>query len=153
MGSSLREGGGAVALLAELLSAYPNLPRAAPLASYHQSEHLAVWSFGQALRALREVVAESGQDPGEFALNSLRIGGPSRLVARGGMSERVIQREGRWNSDACKVYTCSTMEDSGLLASRKLAWQRTVVHRENRDKERSGAINKQSLGQASGWKS
>ena len=71
-----------------------------PLASYRQSEHVTVWTYEQALRALREVVAESGQDPAEFALHSLRIGGASRLAAGGGMSERVIQREGRWKSDA-----------------------------------------------------
>ena len=35
--SSLREGGGAVALLVELLSVHPNLPSAAPLASYRKS--------------------------------------------------------------------------------------------------------------------
>ena len=127
--SSLREGGGAVALLAELLSAYPNLPRAAPLASYHQSEHLAVWSFGQALRALREVVAESGQDPAEFALHSLRIGGASRLAARGGMSERVIRRDWRRKSDAYKVYTRCNLEDSGLV-SRKLARHHSCPQRE-----------------------
>ena len=111
VGSSLREGGGVVALLVELLSVHPNLPSTAPLASYRQSEHLAVWTYGQALRALREVVAESGQDPAEFALHSLRIGGASRLPAGGEMSERVIQREGRWKSDAYKVYTRSSMED------------------------------------------
>ena len=38
VGSSLREGGGAVALLVELLSVHPNLPSAAPLASYRESE-------------------------------------------------------------------------------------------------------------------
>ena len=111
VGSSLREDGGAVALLVELLSVHPDLPSAAPLASYRQSENVAVWTYGQALRALREVVAESGQDPAEFALHSLRIGGASRLPAGGEMSERVIQREGRWKSDAYKVYTRSSMED------------------------------------------
>ena len=33
VGSSLREGGGAVAVLVELLSVHPNLPSASPLAS------------------------------------------------------------------------------------------------------------------------
>ena len=83
VGSSLREGGGAVALLVELLSVHRNLPSEAPLASYRQSENVAVWTYGQALRALREVVAESGQDPAEFALHSLRIGSTLRLAAGG----------------------------------------------------------------------
>ena len=42
VGSSLREGRGAVALLVELLSVHPKLPSAAPLVSYRQSEHVAV---------------------------------------------------------------------------------------------------------------
>ena len=56
LGASLREGGGAVALLVELLTVHPNLPSAEPLAFCRKSEHVAVWSYGQALRALREVV-------------------------------------------------------------------------------------------------
>ena len=78
VGSSFREVGGTVALLVELFSVHPNLPSAAPLASYRQSEKVAVWTYGQALRALREVVAASGQDPAEFALHSLWIGGASQ---------------------------------------------------------------------------
>ena len=50
VGSSLREGGGYVALLVELLCVHPNLSSAAPLGSYRQSEHVVVWSYGQALR-------------------------------------------------------------------------------------------------------
>ena len=129
LGSSLREGGGAVALLVELLSIHPNLPSSAPLASFRESGRVAVWSYGQALRALREVVAKSRQDPAEFALHSLRIGGASRLAAGGGLSERVIQREGRWKSDAYKVYTRSNIEDSGQV-SRKLARQDRCPQRE-----------------------
>ena len=65
-----------------------------------------------------EVVAESGQDSAEFALHSLRVGGASRLAAGCRMSERVIQRKGRWKSDAYKVYTRSIMEDYGLVSSK-----------------------------------
>ena len=129
VGSSLREGGGAVALLVELLSVHPNLPSAAPLASYRHSENVAVRTYEQALRALREVVAVSGQDPAEVALHSLRIGGVSRLTAWGGMSERVTQREERWKSDACKVYTRGNMEDSGLVSC-KLARQDSFPQKE-----------------------
>ena len=35
------------------------------------------------------------------------------LAARGDASERVIQREGRWKSDACKkVYACNNADDA-----------------------------------------
>ena len=78
---------------------------------------------------MREVVAESGQDPAEFALHSLRIGGASCLAAGSGVSDRVIQRKGRWKSDAYKVYSRSNMEDSGLV-SRKLARQESCPQRE-----------------------
>ena len=43
-----------------------------------------------------------------------------RLRRGGDISERVIRREGRWRSDAYKVYTRSTIEDSTRV-SRKLA--------------------------------
>ena len=129
VGSSLRKGGGDVALLVEFLSVHPHLPSAAPIASYRQSENVVVWSYGHALRALREVMAESGQDPAKFALHSLRIGGASRLAARGGMSERVIRRDWRRKSDAYKVYTRCNLEDSGLV-SRKLARHHSCPQRE-----------------------
>ena len=74
-------------------------------------------------------MAESGQDSAKFALHSLRIGGASRLAAGGGISERVIQREGRCKSVAYKVYTRSNIEDSGLV-SRKLARHDSCPQRE-----------------------
>ena len=43
---------------------------------------------------MREIVAQSGRNPDEFALHSLRIGA-SVLVAGGDVPERVIQSERR----------------------------------------------------------
>lgn len=118
--SGLGTGGGAVALMVDLLSRYPALPERAPLASYRSDNGVRVWGYGQAMRALREIVAQSGRNPDEFALHSLRIGGASVLAAGGDVPERVIQREGRWKSDAYKVYTRNNVEDAGQV-SRKLA--------------------------------
>ena len=47
------------------------------------------------MRVLREIVAQSGRNPDEFALHSLRIGGASVLTAGGEVPERMIQQEGR----------------------------------------------------------
>ena len=65
-------------------------------------------------------VAQSGRNPDELALHSLRIGGAAVLAARADTPERVIQREGRWKSDAYKVYTRNNVEDAGQV-SRTLA--------------------------------
>ena len=151
VGSSLREGGGTFALLVDLLSVHPNLPGVALSESCRQAEHVSVRSYGKALRALRDVVAKSGQDPAEFAQHSLRIGGASRLAAGGGMSDRVIQREARWESDAHKVYTRRNTEDSGLWF-RKRARQDSCPQREPGQGRQWG--HKYTVaGQASGWKS
>ena len=79
-----------------------------------------MWRYSQALRALREIVEKSGRKPEEYALHSLRIGRASMLAAGGDVSERVVQREGRWKSDACKVYTRNNADGAGQV-SRKLA--------------------------------
>ena len=70
------------------------------------------------MRALRELVSETGGNPEEYALHSMRIGGATALAAGGSVSERVIQREGRWKSDAYKVYTRSNTEDSEKVSSK-----------------------------------
>ena len=117
--SSFRVDGGAVALMLELMSCFPGLPDHAPLSSYRCGKSVRVVRYGRALRAIKELVAKSGRNPDEFALHSLRIGGATTLAAGGDISERVIQREGRWRSDAYKAYTRNTIEDSGNV-SRKL---------------------------------
>ena len=86
MGYSLREGGGAVALLVELLSVSPNL---AECSAVSVLPSVGTRSSVE-LRASTPSVARgsgcvSGQDPAEFALHSLQIGGASRLAAGGRM--------------------------------------------------------------------
>ena len=66
---------------------------------------------------LREVVERSGRNPKEYALHSRSIGSASTLVAGGDVLERVIQREGRWTSDAYKGYTRNNADDAGLLGA------------------------------------
>ena len=83
-----------------LLSCHAALPEHAPLSSYRSGKHVRVWGYVQELRALREVDEKSGRNPKEYALHSLRIGSASTLAAGGDVSERVIQRDGRWNSNA-----------------------------------------------------
>ena len=79
-----------------------------------------MWGFGQALRALREIVEKTGRTPEEYALHSLRIRSASMIAAGGDVSERVIQREGGWISGAYKVYTRNNADDARQV-SRKLA--------------------------------
>ena len=101
--SSVREGGGAVALLVERFSIHHNLRSAAPLASYRELEHVTVLKYGPSLRALRELVGESGQDPAEFATHGricTTFTPDWKRVEPGSMSERLIQREGMWKSGA-----------------------------------------------------
>ncbi len=100
---SVREGG-AVALMVQLLVEYMSLAPDAPLASYlHDDGIRSVWTQAQATRALREIVATAGMPPNEFALHSLRIGGATQISASH-IAKDVLQREGRWRSDAYKVY-------------------------------------------------
>ena len=67
-------GGGAVALMVELTASGITLPESAPSSSHRCDSVVRVWRHGQALRALREVVVQSGGEPSDFALPSLRIG-------------------------------------------------------------------------------
>ena len=76
------------------------------------SRHFARWQRGQ---------DRAGHDPSEVGLHSLRIGAATTLAAGGNVSQRVIQREGRWkSSESSKVYTRNNPEDAGIV-SRKLA--------------------------------
>ena len=52
--------------------------------------------YRRALKAFREVVASVGDDPKDFGLHSLRIGGATAVVAGGKIPDRTVQREGRW---------------------------------------------------------
>ena len=85
--------------------------------------------YGRALRAVKELVAKSGRNPDDFALHLLPVGGATTLAAGGEISERVIQREGRWKSDAYKANTRNNVDDSRRV-SRKL-----VVASEGRERQ------------------
>ena len=100
-------GGGAVALMVELMASGVTLPESAPLSSYTCGSVVRVWRYGQALRALPEVVVQSGGEPSDFALHSLRIGAATKLAARGDVPDRVVQREGRRarDSNTLKMHT------------------------------------------------
>ena len=107
--------------MVELLSVYPTMPESAPLSSYWCGNEVRVWRYPEALAALRQVAAGAGHDPSEVGLHSLRIGAATTLAAGGDVSQRVIQREGRWkSSESSKVYTRNNPEDAGIV-SRKLA--------------------------------
>ena len=53
--AEITTGGGAVALMVDLLSWYPALPKHAPPASYRSDNGVRVWGYGQAMQALREM--------------------------------------------------------------------------------------------------
>ena len=74
-----------------------------------------MWTQQQATTSLRAVVALAGVRADEYALHSLRIGGATHLSA-GGASPEVLQREGRWASDAYKAYVCSHGKDASWVA-------------------------------------
>ena len=100
------------ALTLEPMSYFSSFPDHAPLSSYRSDKSIRVVTYGRALRAIKELVARFGRNPDEFALHSLRIGGATTLAAGGDISERVIQREGRWKSDAYKAYKRNNIDDT-----------------------------------------
>ena len=65
---------------------------------------------------MRKVIALAGVRAEEYALHSLRIGGATHLSA-GGATPEVLQREGRWTSDAYKTYVRSHGKDASWVAS------------------------------------
>ena len=76
------------------------LPDSAPLSSYREKGGaVRVVKYSRALSALRDVLTESGRDPRHYGLHSLRVEGATVLASGGDISERVIQREGKWSSD------------------------------------------------------
>ena len=75
-----------------------------------------MWTQQQATTALRAVVALAGVRAEEYALHSLRIGGATHLSA-GGATPEVLQREGRWASDAYKAYVRSHGKDASWVAN------------------------------------
>ena len=109
-------GGNAVDLMIELLSCYLFLPPSAPLVAFGAGNgRWSMWTQQQATAALRTVVALAGVRAEEYALHSLRIGGATHLSA-GGATPEVLQREGRWASDAYKAYVRSHGKDASWVA-------------------------------------
>ena len=117
--SSLRVYGGAVTRRLDLLSCFSSFPDHAPLSSYRSDKSIRVVTYGRALRAIKGLVAKSGRDADELALHSLRIGGATTLAAGGDIPERVMQRQGRWKSDAYNAYARKNITDLRRV-SRKL---------------------------------
>lgn len=126
-----KEGGGAVDLMLELLSIYEGrgVDDKSPLMAYTGGSKWEVWRREEATRRMRggiQVVArkwsEEGRgagarlNPKEFALHSGRIGGATRLAARG-VPEAVIKKEGRWASDSFLVYVRANMRDPELVSA------------------------------------
>ena len=128
-------GGGAVALMMELLSVYPTMPESAPLSSYRCDNDFRAWRYPEALAALRQVASKAGDHPSEVGLHSLRIGAATTytLAAGGEVSQRVVQREGRRkSSESSKVYTRIVSRDlaeTGNIGQRQpgqgTVWSRT----------------------------
>ena len=113
----LGAGGGAVDLMIELMSCYLFLPSSAPLVAFGTGNgRWSMWTKQQATTSLRAVVALAGVRADEYALHSLRIGGATHLSA-GGASPEVLQREGRWASDAYKAYVRSHGKDASWVAN------------------------------------
>ena len=82
----LREVVGAVALMVGLLSCHPSFPGDAPFSSYRGWGGVRAWGYGQAMRALRGLVSETGGNPEEYALHSMRIRRATALAAGGSVS-------------------------------------------------------------------
>ena len=109
----------------ELFRLYGNgdLTEEARLMSFRGKDGWKVRSRGRATQCLRDGMASVGERwreegrgagarliPDEFALHSGRIGGATRLAARG-VPEAVIKKEGRWSSDSFMVYVRVNTED------------------------------------------
>ena len=93
------------------------------------------------------MVEKSGRKPEDYALHSLRIGSASMLAGRGDVSERVMQREGRWKPDAYKVHTLNNADDARHV-SRKLAAGKGLQRQPGRDTVDYGVNCRRSLGVA-----
>ena len=74
---------------------------------------------------------QSGGEPSDFALHSLRIGAAPKLTVGGDVPDRVIQREGRWARDSktFKIYTKGNTVDSRRV-SKNLAQVDKAVPRQ-----------------------
>ena len=117
--SSFRVYGGALVLKLDSMSFVPSLPDYAPLSSYRSVKSVSVARYGRTLRAIKELMAKCDRNRDEFALHPLRIGGATTLAVVRDISERVMRRDGRWNSDTYKAYSRKNIKDLRRV-SRKL---------------------------------
>jgi len=117
------------------------LSNEAPLMTYREEGGgWSVWGREKATKRLRQGIEFVGRkwkgegrgvganlDPKEFALHSGRIGGATRLAAMG-VPDWMIQKEGRWKSDAYKIYVRGNMDQpavvSGALEARPREFER-----------------------------
>ncbi|CAM9240060.1 unnamed protein product, partial [Pylaiella littoralis] len=92
--SAVGAGGGAVAVLVELMTCHLSLPESAPLCSFRcsRSKDVKVLGYHKASKALRQIVQKAGGDPNTVGLHSLRIGAATTLAAGGQIPDRIIQR-------------------------------------------------------------
>ena len=91
--------------MVELPSVYPTMPESVPLSSYRCGNEVRVRRYVEAFAALHQVAAKAEDDSSEVGLYSFRIGAATTPAAGGEVSQRVIQREGRWkSSESSKVH-------------------------------------------------
>ena len=93
---------GALEILLDFLDLYPTLDGAAPLMQMYSVAGW--WVINR-----REAVGGVGRDPLQYALQSGRIGGATKLAAQGATNVQ-IQRAGRWKSLALSWYTSEQAE-------------------------------------------
>lgn len=91
----------------ELMSCFHGISDYTPLPSYRCGKAVGVERYGRALQAIREVVAKSGRNPKQFALNSLRIGGATSLVAGGGFRNDLFRERGGGVRRVQDIHACS----------------------------------------------
>ena len=84
-----------------------------------------VWRYPEALAALRQVAARAGDDPSEVGLHSLRVGAATTLAAGGDVSQRVIQREGRWDAGIVSRKLAETGKIGQRQPGQGTVWSRT----------------------------
>ena len=68
--SGVGAGGGAVALMVELLLGYPAFPGSTSLSTCRCGNQVRLLRYTEAFAAIRQVVAEAGDDPSEGGLHS-----------------------------------------------------------------------------------
>ena len=141
---------GAVELMLELFGIYGSegLSAKTPLMVHKRGGKWEVWQRGKATEQLRKGIRAVAEEwvkegrgagaklrPEEFALHSGRIGGATRLAAKG-VPGAVIKKEGRWSSDAFLVYVRANMQDP--------AWVSAVL-------EEGGGLFERQPGQGTKW--